>query len=61
MCRYGYGDFRGMAGAPASKRPARLLLQSAGRSGSPVGILKPDLTAEQRQVAKFDGWILRVV
>jgi hypothetical protein len=36
-------------------------LQRADRSGSLGGFLKPNLTAEERGIAKIEGWILGVV
>lgn len=36
-------------------------LQRADRSGSLSGFLRPNLTADEREVARFEGWILGVV
>jgi hypothetical protein len=36
-------------------------LQRADRSGSLSGFLSPSLTAEERDIAKIEGWILGVV
>lgn len=36
-------------------------LQRSDRSGSLSGFLSPSLTAEERGIAKIEGWILGVV
>jgi hypothetical protein len=36
-------------------------LQRADRDGSLGGFLNPSLTAEERGIAKIEGWILGVV
>ena len=36
-------------------------LQRADRDGSLDGFFRPNLTAEERGIAKFEGWILGVV
>ena len=36
-------------------------LQRADRSGTLSGFLNPNLTAEERGIAKIEGWILGVV
>ena len=36
-------------------------LQRADRNGSLGGFLRPSLTAEERGIAKIEGWILGVI
>jgi len=51
----------GRDGDEQSAFAAAAWLQRADRDGSLSGFFNPNLTAEEREVAKFEGWILGVV